>query len=742
MSGSTVPPANPLRRATTAPPRCRPTIKVEFRPSARFNSIHVVGLEVERGREKNGSPPPCAPALARPAWPSCGGKPPPQKGKHLEGRSPSRTSATSLRRRRAPCRAAAASTASTAAFSRRDASAPQGAVTGQIQLGMARSSEGSTPRRTVLCRRRHPCRAAAPSSHLAAPHRCHLVAGPPALWLDPARGWPDPAKAAPDPPPPRRDGSPPPLPRRHRSLPLPRLREGAATENSPAAAIIARPPTFRRTSITISETPPEHWQKGVKHLVLFHIKEIHDYTAAAVDLRNTKSCRPATRTLPPWHLGVLDGERLCRASLKISLTIRRRRGPTPSATATRKAWRTMTLLSNGRPATKEAEQSGMPLIVMVNDAMARNAATGAATAAMIVAAKTGAEAVTGDTTTITRTMISAVAGDATTTTTTIATTGDATSHVGEVASAAWTLTSGANARAHRAPMTVATWGGATDGFIWLAAVIRKTAVAAASVEGALRQMLVAAGVAVALDKLAAPVALDKPAANAAAPSPPVIALASLAMISSTTRELLPITSAEKTLPSLNAECAAAPTLQDTLAANDLSPVKDTETAPTPDIADFDSVQVTPPRVLFKELPSAILSTPQVLIDIAGDTQVLIPPDDALEVVPIPVAADMLGEGRRRSPRLARQPVAGLLMSLRAQLNLCRRLGTVPAEGVLTDKALADFKAMFNSPLPQDAIDALTQLFGFDKEDAKTVDPALANYLGLSDIGCQEEIAAA
>lgn len=142
------------------------------------------------------------------------------------------------------------------------------------------------------------------------------------------------------------------------------------------------------TSITISETPPEHWQQEVKHLVLFHIKEIHDYTAAAVDLRNPKSCRPATRTLPPWHLGVLDGERLRRASLKISLTIRRRRGPTPSATATRKAWRTMTLLSNGRPATKEAEQSGTPLIVMVNDAMARNAATGAVMAAMIVVAKT------------------------------------------------------------------------------------------------------------------------------------------------------------------------------------------------------------------------------------------------------------------------------------------------------------------------------------------------------------------
>jgi hypothetical protein len=178
-------------------------------------------------------------------------------------------------------------------------------------------------------------------------------------------------------------------------------------------------------------------------------------------------------------------------------------------------------------------------------------------------------------------------------------------------------------------------------------------------------MLVAAGVAVALDKLAVPVALNKPAANAAVPSPPVMAMASLATISSTTRKLLPIASAEKMLLSLNAECAAAPTLQDALATNGSSLAKDTETAPAPDIAEFDSIQVTPPHVLFKELPPAILSMPQVLIDIAGDTQVPIPPDDALEVVPIPVAADMLGEGRQRSPRLARQPMAGLPMSLRA-----------------------------------------------------------------------------
>lgn len=49
-------------------------------------------------------------------------------------------------------------------------------------------------------------------------------------------------------------------------------------------------------SVTISERPPEHWQRGVKHPVLFHIEEIHDYMAAVVDLRNPKSCRPASRT--------------------------------------------------------------------------------------------------------------------------------------------------------------------------------------------------------------------------------------------------------------------------------------------------------------------------------------------------------------------------------------------------------------------------------------------------------------
>ncbi|EEC83719.1 hypothetical protein OsI_29554 [Oryza sativa Indica Group] len=84
----------------------------------------------------------------------------------------------------------------------------------------------------------------------------------------------------------------------------------------------------------------------------------------------------------------------------------------------------------------------------------------------------------------------------------------------------------------------------------------------------------------------------------------------------------------------------------------------------------------------------------------------------------PAPPSPAGEGRRRSPRLAAKPLAGLPMSLRAQLNLCRRMGLTPPEGILTEKAVSDFKAMFNAPLPQDAIDALEHLFGLNKEERR------------------------
>lgn len=37
------------------------------------------------------------------------------------------------------------------------------------------------------------------------------------------------------------------------------------------------------------ESPPEHWQRGVRHPVLFHLEEIHDYTAATIDLEEQEA---------------------------------------------------------------------------------------------------------------------------------------------------------------------------------------------------------------------------------------------------------------------------------------------------------------------------------------------------------------------------------------------------------------------------------------------------------------------
>jgi hypothetical protein len=70
------------------------------------------------------------------------------------------------------------------------------------------------------------------------------------------------------------------------------------------------------------------------------------------------------------------------------------------------------------------------------------------------------------------------------------------------------------------------------------------------------------------------------------------------------------------------------------------------------------------------------------------------------------------------------------------------MGLTPEEGTLTDKVVADFKAMFNAPLPQDTIDALEQLFGLNREDAKAADAVLAKYLGPMDACYREELAAA
>lgn len=179
------------------------------------------------------------------------------------------------------------------------------------------------------------------------------------------------------------------------------------------------------------------------------------------------------------------------------------------------------------------------------------------------------------------------------------------------------------------------------------------AITAASVEGALRQILVAAGVAVALDKLTAP------------PSATPSLLEDQVRPMTPTASLTANDAPTKQLPALSAEYNAVTSLFEAMSVNEqLSPEPLHQATPTPltpttmdgdDEVIFESAQVTPtpPCALFKELPPAILSTPQVLIDHAGELQMPNSLADRAGDLQMPtVAAATLGEGRRRSPRLA------------------------------------------------------------------------------------------
>jgi len=68
--------------------------------------------------------------------------------------------------------------------------------------------------------------------------------------------------------------------------------------------------------VQVSDTPPERWQRGVKHPIIVHLEEFQDYTAASVNLDDRSSCKPATRKLQQWRRGVVDGESAPRSALE------------------------------------------------------------------------------------------------------------------------------------------------------------------------------------------------------------------------------------------------------------------------------------------------------------------------------------------------------------------------------------------------------------------------------------------
>lgn len=69
----------------------------------------------------------------------------------------------------------------------------------------------------------------------------------------------------------------------------------------------------RLEAVLVSSTPPERWQRGVKHCVIVHLEEIQDYMLASVNLDDRTSCTPAIRRLPWLHRRGDNAAPGCRA---------------------------------------------------------------------------------------------------------------------------------------------------------------------------------------------------------------------------------------------------------------------------------------------------------------------------------------------------------------------------------------------------------------------------------------------
>jgi hypothetical protein len=84
---------------------------------------------------------------------------------------------------------------------------------------------------------------------------------------------------------------------------------------------------------------------------------------------------------------------------------------------------------------------------------------------------------------------------------------------------------------------------------------------------------------------------------------------------------------------------------------------------------------------------------------------------------------------RRSARLAKRPSMPAME--RAQRHLCRKLGLQAEDQDPIDRVLSDFVDMFQGPLPQHVIAALTALFDLDNEETGAVDNALLQHTGAA-----------
>jgi hypothetical protein len=94
---------------------------------------------------------------------------------------------------------------------------------------------------------------------------------------------------------------------------------------------------------------------------------------------------------------------------------------------------------------------------------------------------------------------------------------------------------------------------------------------------------------------------------------------------------------------------------------------------------------------------------------------------------------------RRSARLANRPAIPAVE--RAQRNLCRKLG-IQADEHPIDEVLRDFISMFQVPLPEHVIAALSALFDLEDDAAVQLNNALLQHadVAVADLDIAEEVA--
>nr|TKW17005.1 hypothetical protein SEVIR_5G337100v2 [Setaria viridis] len=84
---------------------------------------------------------------------------------------------------------------------------------------------------------------------------------------------------------------------------------------------------------------------------------------------------------------------------------------------------------------------------------------------------------------------------------------------------------------------------------------------------------------------------------------------------------------------------------------------------------------------------------------------------------------------RRSARLAKKPT--MPATEKAQRNLCKKLGLTSEELTPIDEVLRDFLSMFQGPLPETVVAALTTIFELDDVGADMIEDALLHHAGTA-----------